>query len=379
MAREDGGLWLHLYLRNGMRRQALLGFVCENEMRARSFGCAFFCASFAGKGLAACGRLVGRGGIFVQRICKGIVDYMAVLVVLAGIVGAVYPPSLSWVGGYMSWLLGLVMFGMGMTLSVADFRRVLERPKYVAIGVFAQFLIMPLVALLLVKIFRLPPELAIGVILLGTCPGGTASNVISYLARGDVALSVSMTMTTTLLAPVVTPALTFLLAGAYIEVSFTSMMLSIAEMVLAPVVLGVVVHHYFEGVTQRLAPVLPVFSVVCIVLLVGGVVALSASKLLAVGPLMAVLVVLHNGFGLALGYGLARLLGMESKGARTVSIEVGMQNSGLAASLAVLYFSPAAAIPGAIFSVWHNVSGSLLANFWVRHDEKQERKEVALN
>lgn len=312
----------------------------------------------------------------LQKLGKGIVDDMAVLVAAAGVIGALYPPAFAWAGHYVSWLLGLVMFGMGMTLSVEDFRRVFARPRYVAIGVFAQFLIMPLVAYALVRVFHLPPELAIGVILLGTCPGGTASNVISYLARGDVALSVSMTMTTTLLAPVVTPALTYLLAGAYIEVSFSSMMLSIAEMVLLPVLLGLLVHHYFEPVSRRIMPVMPVFSVLCIVTLVGCVVALSSTKLLTVGPLMAVLVVLHNAFGLALGYGLAKCFGMESRGARTVSIEVGMQNSGLAVSLALLYFNPAAAIPGAIFSVWHNISGSLFANFWVRRDEKKEKKEV---
>lgn len=315
----------------------------------------------------------------MQKLCRAIVDYMAVFVVAAGVLGALLPVTFAWVGSYVSLLLGCVMFGMGMTLSVADFRRVLMRPKAVAIGVFAQFFIMPLVAYVLVVAFRLPPELAIGVILLGTCPGGTASNVISYLARGDVALSVSMTMVTTLLAPIVTPALTFLLADARIEVSFTAMMLSIAEMVLAPVILGVAVHHFCGKFTERLAPVLPVFSVVCIVLLVGCVVSLSASKLLTVGPLMALLVILHNGFGLLFGYVLARAFHMDSKGARTVSIEVGMQNSGLAASLAIMYFTPAAAIPGAIFSVWHNISGSLLANFWVCRDAKQEqaaKKEV---
>lgn len=242
----------------------------------------------------------------MEKICRGIVRYMALLVVAAGVLGALCPRTLTWVGGYVSWMLGLVMFGMGMTLSFGDFRRVLQEPRRVAIGVFAQFIIMPLVAYALVALFRLPPELAIGVILLGACPGGTASNVISYLARGDVALSVSMTMTTTLLAPVVTPALTYFLAGAYIEVSFSSMMLSIAEMVLAPVLLGLLVHHFCGRAAARLAPVLPLFSVVCIVLLVGGVVALSSAKLFAVGPLMALLVVLHNGFGLALGYAMAR-------------------------------------------------------------------------
>lgn len=296
---------------------------------------------------------------------------MALFVLLIGIVGAVRPQTLTWVGPYVGWLLGVVMFGMGMTLTFQDFKRVLQRPWEVLLGVVAQFLIMPLAAWFLVWLFALPPELAIGVVLVGTCPGGTASNVISYLARGDVALSVSMTMATTLLAPVVTPTLTWLLAGSWIEVSFTAMMISIAQMVLLPLLLGLTAHHFFERTVERILPVMPVVSVVTIVLLVGGVVALGAESLLDVGLLMAAIVVLHNAFGLVLGYGMARLFRLDSKKARTVSIEVGMQNSGMAASLAVLYFSPAAAIPGAIFSVWHNISGSIVANYFARRDERK--------
>ena len=296
---------------------------------------------------------------------------MALFVLLIGVVGAVRPQTLTWVGPYVGWLLGVVMFGMGMTLTLQDFKRVLQRPWEVLLGVVAQFLIMPLAAWFLVWLFALPPELAIGVVLVGTCPGGTASNVISYLAKGDVALSVSMTMATTLLAPVVTPTLTWLLAGSWIEVSFTAMMISIAQMVLLPLLLGLTAHHFFERTVERILPVMPVVSVVTIVLLVGGVVALGAESLLDVGLLMAAIVVLHNAFGLVLGYGMARLFRLDSKKARTVSIEVGMQNSGMAASLAVLYFSPAAAIPGAIFSVWHNISGSIVANYFARRDERK--------
>lgn len=296
---------------------------------------------------------------------------MALFVLLIGVVGAVRPQTLTWVGPYVGWLLGVVMFGMGMTLTFQDFKRVLQRPWEVLLGVVAQFLIMPLAAWFLVWLFALPPELAIGVVLVGTCPGGTASNVISYLAKGDVALSVSMTMATTLLAPVVTPTLTWLLAGSWIEVSFTAMMISIAQMVLLPLLLGLTAHHFFERTVEKILPVMPVVSVVTIVLLVGGVVALGAESLLDVGLLMAAIVVLHNAFGLVLGYGMARLFRLDSKKARTVSIEVGMQNSGMAASLAVLYFSPAAAIPGAIFSVWHNISGSIVANYFARRDKRK--------
>lgn len=307
----------------------------------------------------------------MKKCCGFLVNNMALFVLLIGVVGAVRPQTLTWVGPYVGWLLGVVMFGMGMTLTFQDFKRVLQRPWEVLLGVAAQFLIMPLAAWFLVWLFALPPELAIGVVLVGTCPGGTASNVISYLAKGDVALSVSMTMATTLLAPVVTPTLTWLLAGSWIEVSFTAMMISIAQMVLLPLLLGLTAHHFFERTVERILPVMPVVSVVTIVLLVGGVVALGAESLLDVGLLMAAIVVLHNAFGLVLGYGMARLFRLDSKKARTVSIEVGMQNSGMAASLAVLYFSPAAAIPGAIFSVWHNISGSIVANYFARRDERK--------
>ena len=307
----------------------------------------------------------------MRNLIKKLVDNMAVLVIAVAVLGVVRPGALSWIGPYVSWMLGVVMFGMGMTLRVEDFRNVLRHPWEVGIGVMAQFIIMPLAALALIRLFALPPELAIGVVLVGTCPGGTASNVISYLAKGDVALSVSMTMTTTLLAPLVTPFLTWALAGAWIDVSFTAMMISIAEMVLAPVLLGLLAHHFAERQVERVMPVMPLVSVICIVLLVGCVVALSSGKLLEVGPSMAMVVILHNFFGLLLGYGAAKALRMNPQKSRTVAIEVGMQNSGMAASLAILYFNPTAALPGAIFSVWHNISGSLLANYFARRNEKE--------
>lgn len=315
----------------------------------------------------------------LKKCCDFLVNNMAIFVVLIGIVGAVWPQTLQWVKPYVGWLLGIVMFGMGMTLTVQDFKTVFKRPWEVLIGVVAQFVIMPFVAWALVRFFALPPELAIGVILVGTCPGGTASNVISYLAKGDVALSVSMTMSTTLLAPIVTPTLTWFLAGAWIHVSFVSMMISIAEMVLVPVLLGLAAHHFFASHVEKVLPAMPVISVVTIIILVGCVVSLSASRLFDVGLLMAAIVILHNVFGLALGYGMAKLFRLDSRKSRTVAIEVGMQNSGMAASLAVLYFNPAAAIPGAIFSVWHNISGSIIANFFSRRDEKAEEKARALS
>ncbi|MBR3745965.1 MAG: bile acid:sodium symporter family protein [Selenomonadaceae bacterium] len=272
-------------------------------------------------------------------------------------------------GGYIPFMIGVVMFGMGMTLTPNDFREVFRRPVEILIGVVAQFTIMPLVAFALTKIFNLPPELAIGVILLGTCPGGTASNIIAYLARGDVALSVSMTMTTTLMSPIVTPLLTYWLAGAQIEVSLTAMMLSIAKIVLAPILTGLALNHFFSEVTKKIQPILPVISSLAMIFVVGSVVSLSADKILSVGLTVAAVVILHNACGLSLGYFAAKIFRMDSRKARTVAIEVGMQNSGLTVSLAMIYFAPLAAIPGAIFSVWHNFSGSLIANYFARREQ----------
>ena len=313
----------------------------------------------------------------MKKACNFIVKNMCLFVFLAGVLGAVYPPSLTWIKPYVSIMLGLVMFGMGMTLKFSDFAFVLKRPWEIFLGALAQFTIMPAAAWLLVKVFNLPPEIAIGVILLGTCPGGTASNVISYLAHADVAYSMAMTMTTTLLAPLVTPLVTYWLAGAWIEISLTAMMISIAQMVLAPVILGLVINHFFGENIQGIKDYMPLFSVVMIVLLVGGVVALSASQLAAMGLMIAAIVVLHNALGLACGYAMAKAFRLEPAKARALAIEVGMQNSGMAASLAVIYFSAAAALPGAIFSVWHNISGSLVANYFVRKDEQEaEHKTV---
>lgn len=263
-------------------------------------------------------------------------------------------------------LLGLIMFGMGLTLKTEDFREVVRRPVAVLIGVLAQFIIMPGTAWLLCQVFSLPPEVAVGVILVGCCPGGTASNVITWFARGDLALSVAITSVTTLLAPLVTPALIWLLASEWLPVSFSAMFVSILKMVLLPIVLGLVVQRLLGERVKTAVDVLPLISVVSIVAIVAAVVAASQAKIAESGLLIMAVVVLHNGIGLALGYLAGRLFGMPLAQRKTLSIEVGMQNSGLGAALASAHFSPLAAVPSALFSVWHNLSGSLLATFYRR-------------
>lgn len=300
---------------------------------------------------------------FTERISNIVSKYMAALVILMAIAALFKPEHFTWIAPNITLLLGIVMFGMGMTLKAADFKGILERPKDVFIGCIAQFTIMPFLAFLLAKGFGLPPDLAVGVILVGACPGGTASNVMTYLAKGDVALSVSITMTTTILAPLVTPILTWWLAGAWVEISLGAMMMSILKVVALPIAAGFIVNMLFGGFVQKAEKLLPIISIIAIVMIVAAVVAVSAERIKETGLLIMAVVICHNISGYCLGFVLAKLCRMDLAKVKAISIEVGMQNSGLATSLAMLHFGAAAAIPGAIFSVWHNISGSLAANY----------------
>lgn len=295
----------------------------------------------------------------------------AVWVIVGGVAGYVAPAGFVPVAPHIFWLLGLVMFGMGLTLAPRDFLEVARRPVNVALGVAAQFTLMPGIAFVLTQVVPLPPDIAAGVILVGCCPGGTASNVVTYLAKGDVALSVTMTASSTLLAPLVTPALVWLLARQYLPVDAAAMFLSIAQIVLLPLALGVTAKTLFPKVTERLVAVLPLVSVGGIVLIVAAVVAVNQPTLARSGLLILAVVAMHNGMGLLLGYWAGRALRLGNPQLRALSIEVGMQNSGLGAALAQAHFSPLAAVPSAVFSVWHNVSGTLLASHFRRHDPEE--------
>ena len=308
----------------------------------------------------------------LEKLSAFISKYMAIFVIAIATIALFEPLTFKWAAPKVTILLGVVMFGMGMTLRIRDFKLVFQRPRDVFIGALAQFTIMPALAWLLAKGFGLPPELAAGVILVGTCPGGTSSNVMTYLARGDVALSVSMTMTTTILAPIVTPLLTWWLAGEWVEISLSAMMLSIVQVVILPIVLGLIINTFFEASVQKVVTLLPLISVTAIVLIVGGVVSVSSQRIMETGLLIMLVVMCHNLLGYGIGFLLAKLLHMNMAKAKAISIEVGMQNSGLATSLAMLHFGATAAIPGAIFSVWHNISGSLAANYLASRMNKEE-------
>ena len=300
----------------------------------------------------------------IRKLCHYISEYMGLLVLAAAVLALAFPGTLQHVRPtVINYLLGMVMFGMGLTLNLKDFKIVFSRPKDVVVGCLAQFTVMPLLAWSLTRLFQLDEALALGVVLVGCCPGGTASNVITYLAKGDLALSVGMTGVSTLLAPLLTPLLTWVLAGKSVDVDVVSMFLSILWVVILPIVLGLSMKWLWPQLTERLTGYLPAFSSIVIALIVAIIIAANAEKLLAGGGLIVLVVMLHNVCGLSLGYLTGRLLGLSEPKKRAISIEVGMQNSGLASSLATIHFAayPLATIPGAIFSVWHNLSGAAVA------------------
>ncbi len=315
----------------------------------------------------------------LRKISRFFSKYMALIVIAMAVLALLMPNAVSSIlkTSYINTLLGIVMFGMGLTLKPQDFRVVFSHPKDVLIGTVAQFTIMPLLAYVLSKSFGLSPELTVGVILVGTCPGGTSSNVMTYLSKGDVALSVGITSVSTVLAPVMTPLLTYVYAGQTVDVNMLSMFLSIIQVVILPIVLGFVINHFFAHFAERAVDVLPLVSTLAIVAIVGAVVSVNAARLVSCGFLIFGIVVLHNVLGYVLGYGAGKLMKMNVTKCRAVSIEVGMQNSGLATSLATVHFAqyPLAAIPGAVFSVWHNVSGAILANIFLHQSERKEKKQ----
>lgn len=294
--------------------------------------------------------------------------WFPMVVLLAGGVALLVPDVFAGGTRWVPWLLMVIMLGMGLTLRPRDFVVVARQPWALLVGVAAQYVVMPLLALAVARVLGLPDALAAGLVLVGAAPGGTASNVMVYLAKGDTALSVAMTTVSTLLAPLLTPLLVLWLAGELLPVDARGLLVSIVQIVLVPVLLGVLLRAVLPGPVERLLPVLPLVSVVAITTVVAVVVAASSATLLTVGPLVVLAVVLHNSLGLALGYGAARACRMDVAARRAVSIEVGMQNSGLAAALASVHFTPASALPAAIFSVWHNVSGSVLASYWARRE-----------
>lgn len=270
--------------------------------------------------------------------------------------------------GWIIPLLILIMFCMGITLKVEDFKRVLKKPKIIALAVFLQFLIMPLAAFIVSKFFNLSTELLVGMVLVGAVSGGTASNVIAYLAKADVALSITMTIVSTLLSILITPYLTLLYVGQTVPVPAFSMLLSILKIVFIPVVIGIVLNHFFHSFIEKRNDFFAFLSIVAIVFIIGIIIGINQSKISSLALSLMLAIIAHNIIGLVLGYYIPKFMGYDKKSCKTVAIEVGMQNSGLAVVLAMKYFSPLSALPGAIFSIWHNISGSIIAGYWTKKE-----------
>lgn len=312
----------------------------------------------------------------LERISAFAGNSFAIWVILFGVLAFLFPNGFSWIAPHVSLLLGIIMFGMGLTLSLNDFKGIIKAPKSVIIGVISQYTIMPLLAFGLATAFKLPPEVAVGVILVGCCPGGTASNVMTFLARGNTALSVTITAFSTILAPILTPALTLLFASQWLPVSAGDMVLSIVQIILIPIVLGIIVRLLFQKQVEKSVKALPLVSVVGIVAVAAAVVSVNTEEIATTGLLIFSVVILHNVLGLLIGFLLGKVLRLEYKDQKAVSIEVGMQNSGLGSALAIAHFSPVAAVPSALFSVWHNISGPILATWWgkkSRGDSEENR------
>ena len=329
----------------------------------------------------------------LRKISKFVNKYMAAIVIAVTVVAYFIDNSFtSWVGNASvlggnintTHLLMVVMCGMGMTMQLEDFKIVLSRPKDIIFGELAQFLIMPLVGFGLSCIFKLPPELAVGVILVGCCPGGTSSNVMTFMAKGDVALSVGMTSVSTILAPFLTPLMCSFYIGLYtssgsgapIEVNGLGMFLDIIKIVIVPIVIGLVVNKFWAKFAQAIKDILPLISCTAICMIVGFVIDANSANLFANGLMIILVVILHNCCGYLMGFLVGKIVKMPMAKRNAIAIEVGMQNSGMATTLAASCF-PAlalATVPGAIFSVWHNISGAIAANLMARAYDKEQEK-----
>lgn len=304
--------------------------------------------------------------------------YFAVWVILTSAIAFMFPDPFLGLGGYITILLGVVMFGMGLTLKAVDFKIIFTKPLPVLIGVCAQFIIMPLVAFGIAKLLNLPAELAAGLVLLGCVPGGTASNVMVYLAKGNVPLSIAMTSVSTLLAPIMTPLLLLLLAGQWMPVDAVAMFKSIVQVIIVPIVLGLAIKKFFPVAVEKSLTVLPLISVAAIITIVAAVVSGNSATIAASGFLIFTAVMLHNGFGLLLGYFAGKVLGQEEVNRRAIAIEVGMQNSGLGVALATAHFGPLAALPSVLAAAWHNISGPILATYWSKKPAVKSEVETAV-
>lgn len=299
------------------------------------------------------------------KILSGFAEkYFAILIIIFSVTAFLQPDWFKPFSPLITLLLGFVMFTMGLTLKASDFKLVFTKPIPVIIGIVSQFSIMPSVAFLISIVFRLPAEIAAGLILLGSVPGGTSSNVMTYLAKGNVPLSITMTSVSTLLAPIVTPLLLLLLAGQWMPVDPITMFKSIIQVILIPIMLGIIVNKLVPAVPEKGASILPFISIVAIIIIVSSIIGANKTNIASAGFTVFIAVFLHNGIGYLLGYFAGKLTKLPEQDCRTNAIEVGIQNSGLGVALAAAHLSPLAALPSAFASAWQVVTGTFLAQFW---------------
>jgi len=326
----------------------------------------FFCVgSTATKEL----RLVGGGvrlWVMPERILKFYTKYFAVWVIVFGAVAYLWPGPFVGLKKFNETFFALTMFGIGAVLEVEDFRRIAKKPSIVLLGCVAQYSIMPVGAFVLARVFNLSPELTVGLVLTGAAPGAMASNVMSYIAKADTAYSVSLTTVSTLLCPVLTPGLTYLLARTALPVPFWSMFFSVIYMVVAPLILGFAVRYYFKKRVEKIATVFPAISVTFIIFICSLVIALNRERLAQLTGVIVAVGVILNVYGMSAGYGLASIFRMEIRRRRTLSIEIGMQNAGLGTALALKHFSDVTALPAAAFVFICIITASVMAAVWQR-------------
>ena len=305
----------------------------------------------------------------MERIFRFIEKYFFIVILMAVAISLIYPKSFEWVLGkynginILNLLLSIVLFTMGTTLKADDFINVFKNPKGIAVGISAQYIIMPLIALALARAFSLDTALTVGLVLVGTVPGGTASDVITFLAKGDVALSVSLTAVSTLISPLLTPVITLLLIGNQIHFNPVDMFISIVEIVIIPIVVGLILNYKFPEFCEKLKDYLPTISSIVICLIVAGVIGANKQAILTSSIIIIAVIVLQYFIAMSLGFAIGRFAGMERKQIITVAIELAFQNSGLSTSLAKTHFPDLsqATVPGALYSVWQNFAGSILA------------------
>ena len=311
----------------------------------------------------------------MKRIFKLVEKYFFIIILLAVGISLLYPNSFAWVLSEYSGiniinlLLSIVLFTMGTTLKVDDFINVFKNPKEIAAGISAQYIIMPLIAFCLASAFSLDTALTVGIILVGTVPGGTASDVITFLAKGDVALSVSLTAVSTVISPILTPLITLLLIGNQIQFNPVDMFISIVEIVIVPIAIGLTLNYKFPDFCEKLKDYLPAISSIVICLIVAGVIGANKQAILTSSMIIIVVIVLQYFIAMGLGFAIGHLVGMGRKQIITVAIELAFQNSGLSTSLAKTHFPSLsqATVPGALYSVWQNFAGSILAYIFRRY------------